>query len=324
MFGLKKEKKGSAGGLGRGVTESGPDPQLTEGEPPEAGIPMESDIVAEAMAVTGKKPKKQKKSKEAKPKGKAAAVADAEMQRRLSARVLIEPLPGFTKADAIEHARHHALDHCDNPSNAFYHVQKIDDGWMIEVQDGVGYSYLDSAIELAKSQPGRTIVVPMLRRSLTVHYAARTGQFDTNVLPEGQEPEGVIGGAPVLARRGKAMTPVLKQYREWMITGLVTAGVGCAALIASLAFYALDPATQLPPEWRTTETANLPVMQWDTLMQGDSSSYVVRMEFSNGEWRTVRQNVDAVVNVAQAVPGAPVAPDAGVVPPVEPGAPIIE
>lgn len=318
MLGLKKKEKGEkGGGLGRGVSEAGPDVDGLDQPSPE------QDLVAEAMAP---KRKKQKPAKKPKKQGKADE-ADAEMQRRLSARILIEPLPGFTKADAIEHARHHALDHCENPSNAYYQVQKIDDGWMIEVQDGVGYSYLESAIDLAKGNPGRTIVVPMLRRYLTINYSPRTGQFDTNVLPEGQEPEGVIGGAPVHARRGKAMTPVLKQYREWMITGLVTAGVGCIALVASLAFYALDPATQIPAEWRTTETSTLPIMQWDTLMQGDSSSYVVRMEFSNGEWRTVRQNVDAVVNMDQA---SPVAPDASVLPgaapvsPASPAAPIIE
>lgn len=284
MMPLRKKKEARAG-LGKSISA----PPLEE-----VGTVVEPGIIAEAMTATrGKKPKKSKSKK-----SKAADFATAELQKRTSSRVLIEALPGFTKEDAIEQAKHHALDHCENPSNSFYHVEKIDDGWMIEVQDGVGYSYLASAIKLANENPNRTIAVPMLRRYLTIHYSERTGLYDTNILPEQEEPEDVLTGKPLFAERGVAMKPVMKQFKEWLVAGVGTAAVGCVALVASLGFYLFDAETQIPPEWRTSDTGNLPIMQWDTLMEGDGDSYVVRMEFSDGEWRTVRQSANAIVDVA--------------------------
>jgi len=102
-----------------------------------------------------------------------------------------------------------------------------------------------------------------------------------------------------LAKRGSAMTPVFKQYHQWLVSGVVTAGIGALSLISSLAFYAFDPGVKPPPEWRTTNIAQLPVMQWSQLSGGASDSYVVRFEYTDGQWRVVRQTTFAQVDVSE-------------------------
>ncbi len=292
MFNLKR-KQAVPAGLGRSVAETAEQPgNVIE-------IPVGSnDLVAEATAARKKKGRKAKGAKQ--------DMANEQLQGRLSTRVLLDSLPGFTKDDAIEQARHFAMSICETPSNAYFHIEKVSDGWIIEVQDGVGYAYLPSAIKLAMDNPGRTVVIPMLRRFHTLHYSARTDSFDAQVLPEGDEPDDPLGGEPLHAKRGPSMRPVMKQYKEWLVTGVGTAAVGGIALVAALGFYVLDPETQIPPEWRTTDTSSLPIMQWDELMEGDGSSYVARMEFQNGEWRTVRQRADAVVDTVEVAPAGPV------------------
>ena len=308
-MGLFKRKEREPAGLGRSV---GPSP---DGLPDSSAEIIEIPIGSHEGSGPGGKAKGKKKL--GKSKSAKKDMANAQMQQRLSARVLLDSLPGFTKNDAIEQARHFAMSICETPSNAFFYIEKVSDGWMIEVQDGVGYAYLPSAIKLAKDNPGRTIAIPMLRRFHTLHYTTRTDSFDAQVLPEGDEPEDPLGGEPLYAQRGPSMTPVMKQYKEWLVTGIGTAAVGAVALVAALGFYVMDPETQIPPEWRTTNTSSLPIMQWDELMEGDASSYVVRMEFVNGQWRTVRQSSDAVVETAAADVGtaATILPSPGSVPP---------
>jgi len=191
----------------------------------------------------------------------------------------------------------------DLPALCFYYVHKIQDGWAIEVQEGVGKAYLPSAISLAQASPGRLVVVPMIRRKMTIYYSARLGEFEAQILPELQEPPVMPENPPVEAKRGPAMTPVMKQYREWLVSGAVTAAIGGLALLSSLAFYALDPKAKVPPEWRTTDVAQLPIMQWSRLQANSTDSYVVRLEFQDGQWRIVRQAVGASVDLAPS--GAP-------------------
>lgn len=217
---------------------------------------------------------------------------------RLSNMVMIDFYPGMAKEDAIETARHWAMTHMDMPSMCFYHIMKIRDGYAIEVQEGVGKAYLPSVIELAQANPGRLIIVPMIRRKLSVFYSARLGEFNSEVLPELQEPPAMPENPPMTAVRGPAMTPVMKQYREWLVAGIATAAIGGVALLSSLAFYAFDPGARVPPEWRTTDVAQLPVMQWGRLQADSTESFVSRLEFADGQWRIVRQAVGASVDVA--------------------------
>lgn len=303
-----KRNRGGSGGLGRGVAvvehDGGEGPAGAE----EFGGPDYGDPIPA---------RPRKRTKLGKPK--KVDHANEELQARLSYRVLVEALPGFTKQDAIENARGYAITLTQNASNCYFYVQKIDDGYMVEVQEGVGYAYLPSAIKLATANPGRTVVIPMLNRFMTVHFAARTGRFDVEILPEGKDPESMGSQSPLYAERGPAMEPVTKQEREWLITGAVTAAVGTISLVAALAVYALDPATQIPPEWNTTSAAQLPIMQWSTLMEGDGTSYVVRLEFEDGQWRTVRQSADAMVEIEPVAP----APGGTITPEMpQPAAPI--
>ena len=172
-------------------------------------------------------------------------------------------------------------------------------GYLIEVQEGVGRSYLPSAYRLAMDNPGRIVVIPMVRRKMTFVYSPKTDSFDTQILSEDVDPPEINGEKPLVAKRSSAMTPVFKQYQQWLITGLITAGIGGLSLIASIAFYALDPAVKPPPEWRTTNVAQLPVMQWPKLAAGTSDSYVVRFEYADGQWRVVRQTTFAEVEVTE-------------------------
>lgn len=246
------------------------------------------------------------------------AEESAATDKRLSNMVMIDFYPGLTKEDAIETARHWAMTHMDVPSLCFYFVMKIRDGFAVEVQEGVGKAYLPSVIELATENPGRIIVVPMVRRKLTVFYSARLGEFEAQILPELQEPPAMPENPPIQASRSTAMTPVLKQHMEWLYTGAATAAIGGLALLSSLIFYATDPRSKVPPEWHTTDVAQLPVMQWSRLNANATDSYVVRFEYQDGQWRIVRQSVNgATVDMSPAVGAAtpPVdggaAPDAG-------------
>lgn len=241
-----------------------------------------------------KKPKKlsRKQAKAAKDEEEAL-----ELTTRLSVLVEIEELPGITKEDAIETARHQAMNHSERPSNCYFNVLETRKGYLIEVQEGVGRSYLPSVHKLAMDNPGRIVVVPMVRRKLTVVYSPRTDSFEAQVLGEEVDPPVINGEEPLMAVRGPAMTPIFKQYHQWFFTGLVTAGIGGLALLSSLAFYAFDPGTQVPPEWRTTPVEQLPVMQWRTLASGTADSFVARLEYQDGRWQAVRQSNYATLDV---------------------------
>lgn len=261
-----------------------------------------------------------KKSRKALKAEKDALDAEKD-NHRLSNMVMVDFYPGMAKEDAIETARHWAMTHMDMPSLCYYYIMKIRDGYAIEVQEGVGRAYLPSIVELAQANPGRLIVVPMIRRKMTVFYSARLGEFEAQILPELQEPPAMPENPPIQAVRGPAMTPIMKQYREWLVAGAVTAGIGGLALLSSLTFYAFDSKAKVPPEWRTTDVALLPVMQWNRLQADAQDSYVTRLEFQDGQWRVVRQAVGASVDVA-----APEATDSsgsieGGVVPTAPGLP---
>lgn len=239
-----------------------------------------------------------RKSRKALKEEKAALTA-AEDDQRPSNMVMIDFYPGMAKEDAIETARHWAMTHMDLPSMCFYYVHKIRDGYAVEVQEGVGKAYLPSVINLAQANPGRLIVVPMIRRKVTVFYSARLGEFEAQILPELQEPPAMPENPPLTASRSTSMTPVMKQYREWLVAGASTAVIGGLALVFSLGMYAFDSKAKVPPEWRTTDVAQLPVMQWGRLQADATDSYVVRMEFQDGQWRVVRQAVGASVEIAR-------------------------
>ena len=166
-----------------------------------------------------------KKSRKALKAEKDAEEA-AKNNHRLSNMVMIDFYPGMAKEDAIETARHWAMTHMDMPSMCFYYVMKIRDGYAIEVQEGVGKAYLPSVVELAQANPGRLILVPMIRRKMTVFYSARLSEFEAQILPELQEPPSMPENPPIQAVRGASMTPIMKQYREWLVTGGVTAAIG--------------------------------------------------------------------------------------------------
>ena len=260
-------------------------------------------------AADDSKPEKAKPEKKRKLSRKAAKELkeqeDAkELTTRLSVLVEIEELPGVTKEDAIETARHQALNHSDRPSNCYFSVLQTRKGFLIEVQEGVGRSYLPSVHKLAMDNPGRIVVVPMVRRKLTVIYSPRTDSFDTQILGEDIEPPVINGEPPLDALRGGAMTPVFKQYQQWFMTGVITAAIGGIALISSLAFYAFDPGTQVPPDWKTTSVTQLPVMQWSSLQSDRPNRFVARLEYSDSDgWRTVYQSNYADVQVNAVTPG---------------------
>tara|TARA_B100000929_G_scaffold169806_1_gene134512 strand:+ start:5217 stop:6458 length:1242 start_codon:yes stop_codon:yes gene_type:complete len=276
----KPKKRGLFGGKAKPAKSS----------PAERSGPVAEDEVKKAKSA--KKP-----SKRSKDKAKKEADEARELATRLSVLVEIEELPGVTKEDAIDTARHQALNHSERPSNCYFNVLKTRSGYLIEVQEGVGRSYLPSVYQLAMDNPGRVIVVPMVRRKMTVVYSPRTDSFDAQILGEDVEAPEVNGEKPLMAKRGPAMTPVFKQYQQWFLTGMITAGIGAVALLSSLAFYAFDPDAKVPPQWRTTNVGQLPVMQWNQLSGGSSDSYVVRLEYQDGQWRVVRQTTFAQVEV---------------------------
>jgi hypothetical protein len=243
-----------------------------------------------------------KSNKQKKEELEAEEIAKANV--RLSNSVMIDFFPGMAKEDAIETARHWAMTHMDMPSMCFYHVMKIRDGYAIEVQEGVGRAYLPSVLELAQANPGRLIVIPMIRRKMTVFYSARLGEFEAQILPELQEPPVMPESPPIQAVRGPSMTPIMRQHKELMIIGMVTALIGGLSLLSSLAIYAFDEKAKVPPEWKTTDVAQLPIMQWGRLQADASDSYVTRLEYQDGNWRVVRQAVGASVDVASVGNGA--------------------
>jgi hypothetical protein len=350
-----KNRKDAGTGLGRSTSE-GEVIDITPSEDrPSRGMfsrplptpPSEAEeIVAEvsekkltraekkALAQAEKLRKRSEKSKDSsadqneKPEKKSRKALKAEREaieaekdnHRLSNMVMIDFYPGVSKQDAIETARHWAMTHMDMPSLCSYYVLKIRDGFAIEVQEGVGKAYLPSVIELAQANPGRLIVVPMVRRKMTVFYSARLSEFEAQILPELQEPPSMPENPPLQALRGPAMTPIMKQYKEWLVSGVVTAAIGGLALLSSIAFYAFDTKAKVPPQWRTTDVALLPVMQWNRLQPDATDSYVTRLEFQDGQWRVVRQAVAASVDIA-----TPESTDSsgaivgGIVPPPAPG-----
>ena len=248
---------------------------------------------------------------------------------RLSGSVIIEFLQGYTKDDAVTWAKRWAMDKMTVPSDCYYYVQKYPGGFAVEVQEGVGQAYLPSVINLASRNQGRIVIVPMSRRKMTVMYVQRADDFEATILPEGQEPPAT-GSDPLHAVRSAKMKPIMQQNVQWLYAGVGTSVIGGLFLMASLLVYSLDPSAKVPPEWRTTAIPRLPIMQWSRLQPDATDSYVVRMEFSDGQWRIIRQAAGATAEVAtpDAVPdaaivggavAAPAAADTSVPPPPPPG-----
>lgn len=256
-----------------------------------------------------------------------------EADTRLSASVVIEFLQGYAKDDAVTWAKRWAMDKMAVPSDCYYFVMKYPGGYAVEIQEGVGQAYLPSVINLATRNPGRMIIVPMSRRKMTVRYTERSDDFEAYIHPEGQEPP-VTGTDPLFAKRTANMKPILQQNVHWLYAGIGTSAIGGLFLLSSLMVYAFDPGAKVPPEWRTTAIPRLPVMQWNRLQPDATDSYVVRMEFSDGQWRIIRQAAGATAEVATPETGpdaaivggavsAPTTPDtagaAGSIPPPPPG-----
>lgn len=256
-----------------------------------------------------------------------------EADTRMSASVVIEFLQGYAKDDAITWAKRWAMDKMAVPSDCYYFVMKYPGGYAVEIQEGVGQAYLPSVINLANRNPGRMVIVPMSRRKMTVRYNERADDYEAYVLPEGQEPP-VTSSEPLFAKRTAKMRPILQQNVHWLYAGIGTSAIGGLFLLSSLMVYALDPSAKVPPEWRTTAIPRLPVMQWNRLQPDATDSYVVRMEFSDGQWRIIRQAAGATAEVATPEAGpdaaivggavaAPTTPDAqgaaGAIPPPPPG-----
>ncbi|MFZ3481738.1 hypothetical protein [Sphingomonas sp. 3-13AW] len=254
-----------------------------------------------------------------------------EPDARLSGSVVIEFLEGYAKDDAIAWAKSWAMDKMSVPSECYYFLMKYSGGYAVEVQEGVGQAYLPSVIKLATRNPGRMVVVPMSRRKMTVRYIERNEDFEAYVLPEGQEPP-LTGTEPLIAKRTAKMKAVLSKNLHWLYAGVGTSAIGGLFLFSSLMVYAFDPGAKVPPEWRTTAIPRLPVMQWNRLQPDATESYVVRMEFSEGQWRIIRQAAGATAEIATPETGfdgaivggavaAPTVPDAvaGLPPPPPPG-----
>lgn len=286
----KRRSKGLFGGIGK--SKGGRKDAVTpEGDGDD--VPWETSKPKGRGKVSRKEAKERKEQDEAK-----------ELRTRLSILVEIEELPGVTKEDAIDTARHQALNHSDRPSNCYFNVLQTRKGYLIEVQEGVGRSYLASVHKLAMDNPGRIVVIPMVRRKMTVVYSPRTDSFDAQILGEDVDPPVINGEAPLEAQRGAAMTPVFKQHQQLFVSGIATAAIGGLALISSLAFYAFDPGTQVPPEWRTTAMGQLPVMQWGSLQSDRPNQFVARLEYSDDDgWRTVYQSVYSDVQVNEGADG---------------------
>ena len=313
---LSVKPKRSRFGFGRNKVESvtsADDVSSDEAEGPFPATP------AAAVETTAGKPAKAAKADRKARRAAKAKDRDNSVDMRVSNRVLMEYYPGIGREDAVETARHWAMNHTENPSNCFFAVQKVLDGYMIEVQEGVGYSYIESVIDLAMAHPNRLVVVPMIRRKMTVYFQPRQGEFDVAVLGEGVDPPMVAGNEPLLAKRGSAMRPVMKQYQEWMRVGVLTFGLGALSLLSSLAFYAFDPKSKLPPEWTVTDAAALPVMQWGRLNVGATDSYVTRLEYNNRRWDVVRQAVTAEVDSVLVPEGQTAVTGGAVPPPTAPG-----
>lgn len=252
-----------------------------------APAPEPKEAVAEAPKKPSEKTKVDRKTRQAE-----ALAAQSELDsRRISIQVMIDFLPGVTKEDAVEWAKRWAHTHMAVPSDCYYHVQKYGEGFAVEVQEGVGKAYLPSVLELAQKNPGRPILVPMARRVLSIVYSQRTGDFDSQVMPEGQRPPS--DQSPLEASRGPDMVALMKQHVNWLIGGAAVAGMGFLFLMSSLVFLAVDDKVKLPPDWRTTDVEKLPIMQWSRLQADATDSYVVRFEFHDNRWQIIRQAVGA-------------------------------
>ena len=341
-------KKGKAGGLGKGIAVNekvSEQPSLLDsvqsmnvqemnlqakGDQEQfnaapGSLPMsKKEIAAKARYLKDEAKANAKKEKIlAKANKSVKGKFSPEESERLSSRVLMEFYPGLTKEDAIETAKNWALNHFDNPSGCFYYIQEVPGGWGIEVQEGVGRAYLPSAIDLCMEHPGQTVVIPMVRRKMTVSFSPGSGEFDALILREGVEP--VIIENALIARRSVHMTPVMAQHVNILIAGAATFGLGAIALLSSIFLYALDPDAKVPPEWKVTDTQQLPVLQWPKLQDDGTGAYVVRLEFDGVQWAVVRQTQTADVSILtdpNAVPNAVPNADPGVngAPPV-PGVP---
>lgn len=341
--GLGKAAANSENAKKAGFDEKGELPELLKGEGPELDgsnvaeadldMDVDEDAVNEALiaAKREKAPKgrvsgrqssfrfNRKRTEKEQIEEKAASEKEA---RRLSSMVAIEFQAGVEKQDAIEWGKRWALTNMPAPENCYYHVQKWGSGWAIEVQEGVGKAYLPSVIKLAQANPGRVVTVPMSRRLLTVIYIERDDDFVARLLPENTDPPLKRGQTALRAVRSVPMKPVKRQHRSLMLAGSVMAALSSLFLLASVGVYAVDPAAKVPPEWKTTPAANLPVMQWPRLQADSTDSYVVRMEYSDGSWRIVRQSVGATTNVVAPMATGPQEIVGGAVPSASPEMPV--
>lgn len=230
----------------------------------------------------------------------------------LSSRVMIRHLAQATRKDAEDKARNMALDLFESPTNCWFYVQPFGDGFCIEVQEGVGRPYLPNLIEILTGNPMASVAVPMARRFLVAQVMA-SGSVTVEVLPEGI---AAYAGSQFAERTEVRMTPVVATNIEWMLAGRMVTVSGVGLLLASIAWYALDPAVSPPPTWRTTEFAQLPVLQEERALSATGLDYLARMEFKDGRW-TYQRKPDPML-AGLATPTVP-APTSAMPPPTPAG-----
>lgn len=237
---------------------------------------------------------------------------EPEHYQPLSQRVVIRHLSHASRRDAQEKARGLAAQLFDAPASCRFYVQAFGDGFAIEVQDGVGRPYLPSIIASLKESPATSVAVPMSRRFLVIQLQGARGlTFSAEVLPEGMRP---YPGSRVAQRTEVGMWPVVATNIEWLIAGRAVAGSGVTLLLAAMLWFAFDPKVVPPAAWRTTDFAQLAVLQEERRLT-TGSDYLVRMEFKDGRWFYHRKPDPMLAAIGVSAPQAimPAPPQAGLV-----------
>ncbi|MCT4574910.1 MAG: hypothetical protein N4A43_01500 [Alphaproteobacteria bacterium] len=197
--------------------------------------------------------------------------------------VVIDFLDGTSKkSEAIAYARGFIDNHYPVPADCYMYAIANEGGYAVEIHDGGdGKAYLPEIIKTLQEDPTACICIRNKRRVLEIKKSDKEG-FSSILLPEGID--SVETNIVNICPSNTNMTPYSFKALPFALVGMVFGALGFSFLIISLIVGVLArtaPVKTLP----VTKVKNLPIQQWDELMNNYSDEkYVGKLSYVSDKW----------------------------------------
>lgn len=202
--------------------------------------------------------------------------------------VVIDFLDGTNKkSEAIAYARGFIDNHYPVPADCYMYAIEYEGGYAVEIHDGGdGKAYMPEIIKTLQEDPSACICIRNKRRVLEIKKSDKEG-FSSILLPEGID--SVETNIVNICPANTNMTPYSFKALPFALIGMVFGALGFAFLIISVIIGLLArsaPVKTLP----VTKVKNLPIQQWDALMDKYSDeNYIGKLSYFANNWNVEKK-----------------------------------